>query len=81
MDFKKITEVLVTAKAVQYVMIAVLLIGAFFLPRLAVKQETEAARQEAMAEVQQLKNSQQSGGNAPAAKGTIVLDPGHGGCR
>ena len=79
MDFKKITEVLVTAKAVQYVMIAVLLIGAFFLPRLAVKQETEAARQEAMAEVQQLKNSQQSGGNAQAAKGTIVLDPGHGG--
>ena len=79
MDFKKITEVLVTAKAVQYVMIAVLLIGTFFLPRLAVKQETEAARQEAMAEVQQLKNSQQSGGNAQAAKGTIVLDPGHGG--
>lgn len=79
MDFKKITEILVTAKAVQYVMIAVLLIGAFFLPRLAVKQETEAARQEAMAEVQQLKNSQQSGGNAQAAKGTIVLDPGHGG--
>lgn len=34
MDFKKITEVLVTAKAVQYVMIAVLLIGAFFLPGL-----------------------------------------------
>lgn len=79
MDFKKITEVLVTAKAVQYVMIAVLLIGAFFLPRLAVKQETEAARQEATAEVQQLKDSQQSGGNAQAAKGTIVLDPGHGG--
>lgn len=79
MDFKKITEVLVTAKAVQYVMIAVLLIGAFFLPRLAVKQETEAARQEAMAEVQQLNNSQQSGGNAQVPKGTIVLDPGHGG--
>lgn len=79
MDFKKITEVLVTAKAVQYVMIAVLLIGAFFLPRLAVKQETEAARQEATAEVQQLKDSQQSGGNAQAANGTIVLDPGHGG--
>ena len=79
MDFKKITEVLVTAKAVQYVMIAVLLIGAFFLPRLAVKQETEAARQEATAEVQQLKDSQQSGGNEQAAKGTIVLDPGHGG--
>lgn len=79
MDFKKITEVLVTAKAVQYVMIAVLLIGAFFLPRLAVKQETEAAGQEATAEVQQLKDSQQSGGNAQAAKGTIVLDPGHGG--
>lgn len=79
MDFKKITEVLVTAKAVQYVMIAVLLIGAFFLPRLAVKQETEVARQEATAEVQQLKDSQQSGGNAQAANGTIVLDPGHGG--
>ena len=79
MDFKKITEVLVTAKAVQYVMIAVLLIGAFFLPRLAVKQETEAAGQEETVEVQQLKDSQQSGGDVQAAKGTIVLDPGHGG--
>lgn len=126
MDFKKITEVLVTAKAVQYVMIAALLIGAFFLPRLAMKQETGAARQEETAEVQQsVENNQINGSvmqsaeennqanagimgsqenssshantaedsgesrdntdtanpeeNITAAKGTIVLDPGHGG--
>lgn len=111
MDFKKITEVLVTAKAVQYVMIAALLIGAFFLPRLAMRQETGAARQEETVEVQQPKDSQANAGvtgsrknssghadpaegseknqdntdtakpeeNSAAAKGTIVLDPGHGG--
>lgn len=85
MDFKKITEVLVTAKAVQYVMIAALLIGAFFLPRLAMKQETGVPAQTEPVSVQQAKDSQQIGGTAQTegniaeAKGTILLDPGHGG--
>lgn len=66
MDFRKITEVLATAKAVQYVMIAALLTGAFFLPRLAVKQETDALRQTETAGVRQSKDRQQNGGTTQA---------------
>lgn len=95
MDFRKITEVLVTAKAVQYVMIAALLLGAFFLPRLAVKQEVEkkevhAGDTRAAEDLSDNKEigqgSKEGRENTDSAqsekreeKGTIVLDPGHGG--
>lgn len=42
MDWKKITEALVTAKAVQYIMIAILLLAAFFLPRMEGARQTNA---------------------------------------
>lgn len=93
MDFKKITEVLVTAKAVQYVMIAALLLGAFFLPRLAVQQDVkkkavhagDTGTAEELSDNKEIGQSAKEGqentdsAQSEERKGTIVLDPGHGG--
>lgn len=93
MDWKKITEALVTAKAVQYIMIAILLLAAFFLPGM------EGARQKSAdsaavavqdSEILQWSESENAASGAEKAnsepgnavqdsKGIIVLDPGHGG--
>lgn len=93
MDWKKITEALVTAKAVQYIMIAILLLAAFFLPRMEGARQTNAdsaAVAKLDSEILQWSESenaasgigeasQKSGNAVQGSKGIIVLDPGHGG--
>lgn len=63
LDYKKISELLRTARAVEYLMIALLLICAFILPRLDVGRE----------------DVESVGAQVNQSRGTIVLDSGHGG--
>lgn len=79
MDWKKITEALVTAKAVQYIMIAILLLAAFFLPRMEGARKTNADSA-AVAELDsEILQWSEPGNAVQGSKGIIVLDPGHGG--
>ena len=61
-------------KIMQYGMLAVLLLGAFFLPRFSARQD--ASGDAALTPVSAQDPASRTG---DSGKGTIILDPGHGG--
>ena len=64
-------------KIMQYGMLAVLLLGAFFLPRFSARQDTSGDT--ALTPVSAQEQTSHASSSDDPQKGTIVLDPGHGG--
>ncbi|MDD6324222.1 MAG: N-acetylmuramoyl-L-alanine amidase [Lachnospiraceae bacterium] len=64
-------------KIMQYGMLAVLLLGAFFLPRFSARQD--ASDDPALTPVSAQDQTSRTSNSGDSGKGTIVLDPGHGG--
>lgn len=84
-DFNKLSEILMTVKAIQYVMLALLLISAVVLPKqLAEQGSKESSGAQVTAEAKDGADQTPGVGQGQVVetgdgRGTIVLDPGHGG--